>query len=568
MKIHLGIIVGNETSMIARFLDSFQKHVDSISVVRACGNQPPDDTLDIARARGCLVAEYHNAPAGQDWPHVDNFAAARNQSFAMAPEGTDWLMWADADDLLTESGEQILAELRAGTLDAKDAIYAPYITSAGGSFARRMRLVRPIVYKGWINAIHEDIEVAEGTHAAWCQEMQVLHLPATNKRGSVQRNRRILEAIPEDQRTGREWWFLFRECEIVQDIAAMLHAALIATGRADLGDEEKFMAYLSIGRWIKDITDAERPLLEAVRLRPSRREGYAELAKLHLARGDAEKALAYARAMDGLPRPDLAAWTHDESLYGWRHHDLLTVSLSAAGLPQEAAAARKAWRKNYPPRIAVGHPTCRPEKALATRNLWLERAAKPERVAYFFGIEPTETSRITHYPHAVSEPVPEGHASAVANYNAAAAAAAGSGAKVFVMSQDDIYPPHGWDEQILAAFKDKMDRPTALHLHDGFRGPNDPLMVIMCYNWRWWLGRDWLLNPAFDGYWSDTAYSWETKKAGVVVDARHIHFYHDHPAFTGAESDVAYMRQQNPIAERRGREVFARLYPEAVAAGW
>jgi len=328
------------------------------------------------------------------------------------------------------------------------------------------------------------------------------------------------------------------------------------------------MAYLSIGRWIKDVAEAERPLLEAIRLRPYRREGYAELAKVHLARGDAEKALAYARAMDALPRPAEPAWTHDESLFGWRQHDLVTAALSASGDPREAASLRKKWCKNYPPRIAVAHPTVRPEKALATRTLWLERAAKPERVAYFFGIEPGQDGLITHYPPAVSEPVPAGHASAVANYHAAARAATASGARVFIAAQDDIYPPHGWDEQILAAFKGNMDRPAVLHLHDGFRGPNDPLMVIMCWNWRWWLGRDWLLNPAFDGYWSDTAYSWETKNAGHVINARHIHFYHDHPAFTNCASDAEYMRQQNPEACARGRATFERLYPEAIKAGW
>jgi hypothetical protein len=61
-KIHLGIICGNEADYITRFLDSFQPHVDSISVVRAIGNQPPDATLDIAKARGCTVGEYFNAP--------------------------------------------------------------------------------------------------------------------------------------------------------------------------------------------------------------------------------------------------------------------------------------------------------------------------------------------------------------------------------------------------------------------------------------------------------------------------------------------------------------------------
>jgi hypothetical protein len=88
------------------------------------------------------------------------------------------------------------------------------------------------------------------------------------------------------------------------DITGALTAAVVATGRDDLAKEEKYLAYLSIGRWLKDIEEAERPLLEAVRLMPHRREGYAELAKVHLARGSAEKAVAWCANMEAHDDPD------------------------------------------------------------------------------------------------------------------------------------------------------------------------------------------------------------------------------------------------------------------------
>jgi hypothetical protein len=570
-KVHLGIICGNEAANITRFLDSFQPHVDSVSVVRACGNEPPDETLEIAKARGCLVGEYVNAEAGKDWPHVDNFAAARNQSFALAPAGTDYLMWADCDDLLTETGEAVLQALRGGKDPEADVVYAPYVTSAAGSYARRVRLLKASAYKGWVNAVHEDIEAKEGSKLTWSPELQVVHLPENNKRRSVERNRRILEAIPEAERTGREWWFLFRECEVQQDIVPAMKAALVATGCADLGDEEKFVAYQTIGRWIKDPEEAERPLLEAVRLMPHRREGYAELTKLHLARGKASRALAYANAMESQPMPDEPSWTHDASLYGWRAHDLKTLALAKAGRTKDAEAIRKAWLKRLKPRIAVGHPAGRGAKDIEVRNMWLERAAHPERVAYFFGICESDkevVEQLQHYPHGLAPAVPEGHSSAVANYNAAARAATNSGARIFIMAQSDVYPPHGWDEQVVQAMTPHTDKPTVLHVSDGFRGPTDPLMTIMCFNWRWWLGREWLLCPEYDGYWSDTEFSFRAYRDGVVQDARHIKFFHDHPIFTGAESDECYRRQQNPTANERGKEVFKRRNPDAVAKGW
>jgi hypothetical protein len=350
-----------------------------------------------------------------------------------------------------------------------------------------------------------------------------------------------------------------------------MEAAIFATAHPELGDEEKFVAYQTIGRWIKDVDEAERPLLEAVRLMPWRREGYAELCKMHTARGNPKKGLAYAYAMEAQPMPDEPSWTHDASLYGWRAHDLKTLALAKAGHTKEAERIRKEWQKRLKPRIAVGHPAGRGQKDIEVRNLWLERAAHPERVAYYFGICESDTEvveQLQHYPHAMAPAVPEGHSSAVANYNAAARAATASGARIFVMAQSDVYPPHGWDEQVIQAMTPHMDKPTVLHVSDGFNKPDEKLMTIMCFNWRWWLGRDWLLCPEYDGYWSDTEFSFRSYRDGVVEDARHIKFYHDHPLFTGAATDECYRRQQNPEANERGKAVFRRRNPDAVAQGW
>ncbi|MBU3720731.1 MAG: hypothetical protein FGM22_08245 [Burkholderiaceae bacterium] len=559
MKIQLCIIAGNEEPVISRFLSSFQPHVDGVTVCMARGNQAPDATEEICRSAGCSVVHYENAPEA-DWPHVDNFAAARNVAWQAVPEDTDWLMWADCDDMLGETGAAVLAGIRAGEVPEADAIMAPYIVDAQGGKADRLRLVRRWLGSRWINAVHEDLQLPEGEPVAYCPELQVIHVPLTNKLGSTDRNRRILRHIPAESRTGREWWFLSREAEMMGAVPEALEAAVVAATREDLGDPEKFSCFLSIGRWLKEPEHAERPLLEAARLDPYRREPYAELARMHLARGDAKKALGWARIMDGIRAPEVPAWNADLALASWKGNDILWHAMSANGI--DPTPQRKAWRKENGVRISIIHPTCRPEQALKTRQLWFERAVHPHSIEHIFGINEADApGALVHYPHAWSDAVPPGHSSAVANYNAAAAAATGP---IIIAAQDDIYPPMGWDEGVWRLLSPHTAQAKVLHLHDGFR--EDRLMVIMCVTRAWLKKHGTLLCPEYDGYYSDTEYSYRAYEAGEVIDGSAIRFYHDHPVFTGAASDEAYMRQQNPVAYARGKEIFERRNPGAV--GW
>jgi hypothetical protein len=116
MKLSLSVITGNCEKDVERFLDTFQPYFDEVVMVRAIGNQEPDGTCDIAESRGCVMATYHNKEA--EWPHVDNFAAARNAS-AMLCSG-DWIMWADMDD--TAEGLEHLRDIIAKIPDGTDII--------------------------------------------------------------------------------------------------------------------------------------------------------------------------------------------------------------------------------------------------------------------------------------------------------------------------------------------------------------------------------------------------------------------------------------------------------------
>ena len=88
--ISLCVITGNEAPAVIGFLDSFKGAFDELCMVQAVGSLEHDKTLVMAQlwcsqnGKKCQLGEYRNGASAAEWPHVDDFAAARNQAWAMA----------------------------------------------------------------------------------------------------------------------------------------------------------------------------------------------------------------------------------------------------------------------------------------------------------------------------------------------------------------------------------------------------------------------------------------------------------------------------------------------------
>lgn len=94
----LCMIVKDEERVLARCLDSVRKAVDEIIIVDTGST---DQTKAIAR-------KYTEAIYDFDW--VDDFSAARNFSFSKAT--MDYLLWLDADDVITPENLCALLDLK------------------------------------------------------------------------------------------------------------------------------------------------------------------------------------------------------------------------------------------------------------------------------------------------------------------------------------------------------------------------------------------------------------------------------------------------------------------------
>lgn len=146
--ISLCMIVKNEEKVLARCLESIRDAVDEIIIVDTGSS---DNTKNIA-------LEY--TPLVFDFKWIDDFSAARNFSFSKATK--DFIMWLDADDIITEENKSKLIELK-NTISDIDAVMMKYNTAFdennNPTFSYyRERLIRRSCFQTWKGAVHEIIE--------------------------------------------------------------------------------------------------------------------------------------------------------------------------------------------------------------------------------------------------------------------------------------------------------------------------------------------------------------------------------------------------------------------------
>jgi hypothetical protein len=549
--------------------------VGEIIVVHATGSVPRDVRIaDICQRHGAVYDIYTNA-TGNDWPHVDNFAAARQKSFDLASK--PWALWVDADDTpgpnFAEGLHELLTKYEPENFDA----FCLFHDVAGRGIAHnlRERLVRRDSGK-WVNRIHENFQLKEGAKIARCDAPVVVHLPHGDepKQGS-NRNLTILESIPEAERDVSALYHLHGELMGQPDRKMeALQLATTIVKRPDCKPTERYELFLNIAEIARPpILDTSMPaygammsaLHAAYKCQPWRREALALLGAMHLDLGDLQNAEAYLRAMMALPRPAEMPWTHRDGLYGYAGESIWTQLLRITGQIEKADAIEKARIAQHPVSISIVHPTRgRPEQAARVRKQWLDAAANPERIEYIFAFsEDDEDTRgiLYRFRHALS---PAGHleqvgGTLVENYNAGARASTG---KIILTVQDDLHCPLHWDAQIEAALAGKLDAPAALQVRDGYR--TDDLLITFCVT-RPTLdlfGFDGgIACPEYHGVFVDNDYTRLVQQHGILVPSD-ITLRHEHPAWNPAvPMDPTYAIENSDAGYRYGNEVYARRWP-------
>lgn len=552
-KISLCCITGNAEKYISRFLSCFKRVADEIVIVRAIGNQEPDNTLAIASDAGCVVGEYRDS---QSWPHVDDFAAARQTAFDMATH--PFVMWADMDDTITPESCAAIRQAVDALPPECDGLEVAYDVPEDGIIGCnfRERVIRRGIAR-WKSPIHEFLDFGKVPHLARVShaDARIVHAPSGNRKPNDERNLRILESIPDAERTSSHKFHLFQSLRAVgrmQDAAAMVFD-LLRNSPKDIGTPEKYELFIAAGQLATEPEHRAQMMLQALGVDPSRREAYGELALAMIALNRPEDALAYTTAMRSIPRPEGAAWNQRTKYYGYAGEQIHGMALRACGFFDEADAIEANHFILNGRKISLLHATRgRVHQAVQARREWLAMAANPDAVEHIFGLDADDPQAIflTVHNHAMTD----GKSGSVAAWNACAAKSNGD---ILVQLSDDWKPFYAWDTAILREIQNPF-KPVVLAINDGHR--RDDLLCMAILTRSRYEQQGYLFHPDFFSVYSDNWFSHCAFRDGVVIDARdRITFEHLHPAFGKAEMDQTYMRGNSQQAYELGAATFEKL---------
>ena len=567
-KLTLAVIYGNVENIMERFLRSFAPLVDEVVLMRAIGDQKPDASYEVGTktliemGKRYFVGEYQNQK-GAFWPHVDNFAAARQMAFDLASH--EWVMWADTDDILDPKAIPVIRRALDGLDDQTVGIQMPYEVPDDQITIMRERIVRRDSWK-WQSPIHECLmPTVEDATIGTLNNVKIVHAPISHRAPNNERNMRILESIPEAERTNSHRFHYMQTLDLVGRHHEAKNEAAMLIQDPEISAVEKYQIYCFLAKSTSEPMRSQL-YLQAVATDPSRREAYAELCKGAFARQKPEEMIAWARCLNAQPKPREWPWNARRTLWGREgveaHAMALRANLDFAG----ADAVELNHFKRHGAKISLLHATRgRFQQAAGARRKWMEKAANQDAIEHIFALDADDAESLQYLTLWRNVVVAPG-GGPVRAWNAAAEACNGH---VLIQLSDDWEPPMGWDQIILDRIGD-TSKSAVLQIWDGYR--EDQLLCMAILTRARYIEQGYLFHPDFFSMYSDNWFSHCAFRDGVVIDARDVVFEHLHPAFGKAEMDATYARSNDSVNYKAGDRHLQRLSCGAITSwnveGW
>ena len=533
------LIAGNEEEYIGRCLESFKPISAELVVCIARGNLVPDKTEEIAKGLGAKIVHYQNQRT--DWPHIDDFATARNT--ALGACSNEWCLWVDADDVMSEDGAKVVEEAIDLAVE-KDAhlVALKYNVDNAGLIPLREEISKKGTC-GWKNRVHEMLVCKEPNKTIGLDKIFRIHKPHGYKSKSAERNFNILADTLAP--AANSLYYQAQEYFLSGQNENCIDSSMRALSFPDLEDTLRYDVLCNLGRIVPE-NERLSYLGQAISLQPDRREAYFYIANHWSGKGNWIKAYGAVRACMALHRPKAHYWNLVEAIYNWQAMDLYETASVCVG---ETGEAEKIRKMRPAPKISIIHATKgRPQIAWQRRWQWLCLAQKPLEVEWLFMVDHDEA--VDYTPHQAIRVNPGGIVNA---WNAGAKLAKGD---IIIQMSDDWTPPRHWDALISTAMGDTAEE-KVLAVSDGLRTDKLLCMAIMTQSRLKKQGE--MFCPEYqvsDGIYSDNEVTDRAYEDGVIVEARHIQFKHENPMFTGGNPDDLLKNHNKPEHYQKGKAIY------------
>ncbi len=364
----VAILAKDSARTIAACLDSVVPFVKEVLV--CVDSRSKDKTPTIAKKHGARViadfrvSDYHECP-NHGKILAQNFAEARNHSFALLCDDTEWLMWIDSDDVLI-GGDKL-----KGFLDSLpqqvagvwlDYHYSRTPTGITATLFQRERILRRSVGWHWEHRVHEiaapNNQPAE--HLQWTsiKDINVVHQHlGHDTAGSAHRNILLLEIdLEENPEDSRALFYLGNQYFALEKWDAAAHYYSQSVKTTNPYQAWQTWIYLSMAlEKLQDFEGSLKAAYRAVDVVPYHPEPYLRLASMAMYARDVQRCEFWTR---------LAEQMHEAPFFAFKnpldvpYNSKLTLSQAYANDGQISKARRelaKAIAVMPLPDIVKGH---------------------------------------------------------------------------------------------------------------------------------------------------------------------------------------------------------------------
>ncbi len=365
-----GITSNNQVQIQNRGIDTSKtdgiaNHVDGVFLTITGENEKCEE---VAKKYNAHISHYK-------WDQ--NFANARNFSFAQVPAEYKYIIWSDTDDVWVNPFN-IHDLVKIMDSDAIDAVIMPYhyaFDDYGNCMVEHLktRILRNDGCVTWAGAIHEDFSPNRELNAQLNKETYPLHLTDELRlQESAQRNLRIseleVEHNPSDPRT---YWNLANTYYL---IGRMEDAKKIYLQFLDISDsdEERFLAWFRIaGTYVASgqYNEAIECAFEAMALRPWYPDPYFLLGEIYNVAGKYQHSKEMLEMGFTKKVPDTQSIVWNPMDYTYNPRLIYAKTLIALSKPAEAVVQLKKCLKIRPKDVSIHNIIAKLEPEIAKETL-------------------------------------------------------------------------------------------------------------------------------------------------------------------------------------------------------